>query len=300
MKYRFYGITAIVMWLLSSALQAQSIIEDEGVGIGREELTRIVESWRPEMRKSAANDLGDRLELLNMALANKKMALQAEQMSPATDPEAYWKYVFWLQRMQRKFVFDQFSATLAVPDMSALAEERYITEKDKYAKVAEQRSSSHILFMCLPGCDRNEIRPQAAEVLAQLRAGADFEEMVAEHSSDEGTRKTKGKMNRWIERGQAHITPHYTGGLFEIEGVGGYSEVVETEFGLHIIRLDEVRESHYLPFPEVRDSIMQKLEGEYRELAAKEFQAGFRVTDDVRIDGPAMEEIFGEYKTVEQ
>jgi len=300
MKYTLCSITAMSLWLLATALQAQNIIEDEGVGIDREELTRIVEGWRPEMRKSAANDQGDRLELLNIAMTNKKMALQAEQLSPATDPEAYWKYVFWLQRQQRKFVFDQFMATLEIPDMSALAEERYLTEKDKYAKVAEQRRSSHILFMCPPGCDRNAIRPQAEEVLGQLRAGANFEEMVVAHSQDPGTKGKKGKMNRWIESGQAHITPHYSGGLFEIEEVGGYSNVVETEFGLHIIRLDEVRESYYLPFSEARDSIVQKLEGEYRELAAKEFQAGFRVTDDVRIDGPAMEEIFGPYKTAQE
>lgn len=300
MKYTFCGFIAMGLCLLSSALQAQNIIEDEGVGIDRAELTKIVENWRPEMRKSAANDLGDRLELLNMALTNKKMARRAQQMSPESDPQAYWKYHFWLQRMQRKFVFDRFMAQLQVPDMSALAEERFVTEKDKYAKVSEQRRSSHILFMCPPGCDRTPIKPQAAELLAQLRAGADFEEMVVVHSQDPGTKNKKGKMNRWIEYGQAGITPNYSGGLFEIEEVGGYSEVVETEFGLHIIRLDEVRESYYLSLEEARESIVQTLEGEYRELAAKEFEAGFRVTDDVRIDGPAMDEVFGPYKTVKE
>lgn len=300
MKHNLYIVISMVLWLIPCALQAQPIIEDEGVGMDRVELTQIVENWTPQMRKSAANDLGDRLELLNMVLANKKMALQAQQLSPETAPEAYWKYVFWLQRQQRKFVFDQFMATLEVPDMSALAEERYLTEKDKYARVEEQRRSSHILFKCGPGCDRAPIKPQAAQVLAQLRAGADFEEMVATHSSDKKSGKNKGKMDRWIERGQAHITPNYSGGLFEIEEVGGYSEVVETEFGLHIIRLDEVREFYYRPFEEVRDSIIATLEAEYRELASKEFQAGFLVTDDVRIDGPAMDEIFGQYKTVEE
>jgi hypothetical protein len=300
MKRNLYIIVGMSLWLFATALHAQNIIEDEGVGLDREELTKIVENWRPEMRKSAANDLGDRLELLNMALTNKKMAMRAEQMSPASDPQAYWRYHFWLQRMQRKFVFDRFMAQLQVPDMSALAEERYVTEKDKYAKVPEQRRSSHILFMCPPGCDRTPIKPQAAELLVQLRAGADFEEMVVVHSQDPGTKKKKGKMNRWIEYGQVGITPNYSGGLFEIEDVGGYSEVVETEFGLHIIRLDEVRESYYLPFAEARESIVQTLEGEYRELAAKEFEANFRVTDDVRIDGPAMEEIFGPYKTVKE
>jgi len=297
MKRNLYIATLVGLWLFSfTAAQAQPVIEDEGIGIDRAEMAKIVENWTPQMQKSAARDLGDRLELLNMALTNKKMAMQAEQLSPEADPEAYWKYVFWLQGQQRKFVFDQYMAALDTPDMSALAEERYTTEKDKYALVAEQRRSSHILYNCPAGCDREPLKPQAAKVLLALRGGADFGAMVEEHSSDQKSRKTQGKLDRWIAQGQPNITPHYTGGLFEIEEVGGYSSVVETEFGLHIIRLDEVREAYYRPFEEVRDQIVQDLEAEYRELAAKEFAAGFRVTDDVRIDGSAMEEIFGPYK----
>lgn len=300
MKHRLYKIIAAGLCLFSVGLQAQPVIEDEGVAIDRAEMTKIVENWTPQMQKAAAKDLGDRLELLNMSLSSKKMALQAEKLSPEADPEAYWKYVFWLRGQQRKFVYDQYMATLDIPDMSALAEERYNTEKDKYALVAEQRRSSHILFSCPPGCNRAPLKPQAAKVLLELRGAADFEAMVEEHSDDQKSKENKGKIDRWIAPGEPKITPHYTGALFEIEEVGGYSGVVETEFGLHIIRLDEIREAYYRPFEEVRDSIVQDLETEYRELVAKDFAAGFRVTDDARIDGPAMEEIFGPYKTVEE
>ena len=41
------------------------------------------------------------------------------------------------------------------------------------------------------------------------------------------------------------------------------------------------------------------LEQEDKELAAKEFKARYLLTDDVRIDGQAMEEIFAPYKTVD-
>lgn len=293
MKSILYKVIATGFCLFSVGLQAQPVIEDEGVSIDRAEMTKIAENWSSQMRAAAAEDLGDRLELLNMALSNKKMALEVEKLSPETDPETYWKYVFWLQSQQRKFVFDHYMEALDIPDMSPLAEERYSTEKDKYALVPEQRRSSHILFSCPPGCDRTEYRSQAVKVLVDLRAGGDFEAMVAEFSGDQKTRKTGGKMDRWIAPGESDITPHYTGALFEIEEAGGYSGVVETEFGLHIIRLDEIRESYYRPFAEVRDSIILDLETEYTELAAKDFAAGFRVTDDVRIDGPAMEEIFG-------
>jgi peptidyl-prolyl cis-trans isomerase C len=285
--------------LLSSGLEAETVIEDDGVGMSREELEKIVERWTPGMRSSAANDLGDRLELLNIAMTNKKMAHKAENLSPDNDPEAYWRYYFDLQRMQRKFVFDRFLSTLETPDMSALAQELYKTSKDKYAKVAAQRTSSHILFMCPPGCNRVPLKPQVEEVLQQLRAGASFEEMVLIHSQDPGSKAKEGKFGRWISPGQVDVSAPYVGALFDIEEAGGYSDIVETQFGLHIIRLDEARESYYRPFDEVREAIVQDLVAEYGELAAKEFQASFRLSDEVQIDGEVVEQIFSQYKTVQ-
>ncbi len=106
-------------------------------------------------------------------------------------------------------------------------------------------------------------------------------------------------MTVWMHAGQPNIAPPYLEGLFGIEEIGGYSDVVETQFGLHIIRLDEIKESYYLSFEEVREEIIASLEAEYKELAAKEFQARYILSDEVRIDGPAMEEIFAPYKSAQ-
>ena len=289
-------ITAACLGLLSQSLLAQSVIEDQGVGMSREELEQVVQRWPEEMQRAAANDLGDRMELLNQALANKKIALEVEKLSPETDPEPYWKYIFMIQQAQAKFVFDEYMAQLKVPDMSALAEERYVTQKDEYALVKEKRLSSHILLACPPGCDREPLRPIAAKILSELRGGADFGQMAAEYSQDPGTKDSGGKLARWMQMGEPHISPPYLGGLFGIEEIGGYSDVVDTQFGLHIIRLDDIEEAHYLLWEDVKDEIIKRLEGEYRELAAKDFKASFRLSDEVRIDGEAMDAIFEPYK----
>lgn len=276
-----------------------SVIMDGGVEMSRAEVEQVVSNWSPEMQRAAANDTGDRLEMLNQALTNKKIALEAEKLSPDTDPEAYWKYYFLIQGAQTKYVFDRYMDNLEVPDMSALAEERYATQADKYALVEERRLSSHILLACPPGCDRERLRPVILEALNKLDSGADFAQMVAEYSQDPATKNKDGRIELWMAMGEPKISPPYLGGLFEIEEVGGYSGVVETQFGFHIIRLDEIQPAYYREFDEVREEIIQRLEGEYRELAGKEFKLRFRMSDDVRIDGPAMEEIFAPYKTAE-
>jgi parvulin-like peptidyl-prolyl isomerase len=268
----------------------------------REELEFVVRHWTPQMQKAAAVDRGDRLELLNMALVNKKIAAEADAIGPDADPEAWWTLQYAIINRQRQFVQRHYMRTLEIPEMDALAEERYRTEKDKYALVPERRMSSHILVRCLPGpgqCVPKEKRAKAEKLLEELRGGADFDAMVAEHSDDPGAKKRGGRFDKWLRRGEPRVSPPYVQALFELEQVGDYSDVVQSQFGFHIIRLDEVEAAYYKPYEEVKDSIVATLRREYKELAAKDFQNQYLLTDDAVLDEAALEEIFAQYRPLD-
>ena len=294
-KTFFLPFVAVSFWC--QALVAAPVIEDQGVSMSREELERVVDRLPDNMKQAAADDVGDRLEMLNQAMTNKKLAMDADKLSPESDPEAYWEYYFMIQQAKQKFVFDRYMKELEVPDMAPLAEETYNTQRDKYALVEEKRLGSHILFACPPGCPRDQFRPLAEEVLLKLDQGAKFEDMVQQYSQDEGTKQKGGRFTFFMSMGDPQISPPFLAGLFEIGEIGGYSTVVETQFGFHIIRLDEIQDSYYRPYEEIREEIISRLEGEYTELAAKEFRSRYLLTDEVRIDGEVMEEIFAPYKT---
>ena len=181
--------------------------------------------------------------------------------------------------------------------MKPLAQERYTTEKDKYAFVPEVRTSSHILFGCRPGsCDVLETQAEAKEVLEQLRSGANFEQMVAEHSDDPGTKPRGGKFDRWLRLGEPNVSPPFVGALFEVEQVGDYTDVISTQFGFHIIRLDGIQEAYYKPFEEVEQIIVDTLVLEYEKLAMKDFEARYHLSDEVQLDDAALDEIFAPFK----
>ena len=287
-----------VLACLAGGASAANVIQDEGIGLSREEVEALVKFWPAEMQQSAANDVGDRLELLNMALVNKKMAALADTIDPQANPDEYWKLVFTIRNMQRRYVVNNFIDNLDIPDMTALAKERYLTQKDKYALVPEQRLSSHILLLCQPGeCNRDERRVEAAAILEELDAGADFAELATKYSEDPGSKNNGGLFDRWLSMGEPQVAPQYLGALFEIEKAGQYSGIVDTRFGLHIIRADEIREAYYKPYEEVEEQIIATLRGEYIELQAKQFDASFKISDKAYIDGDAMEEIFAPYQS---
>jgi peptidyl-prolyl cis-trans isomerase C len=275
----------------------QYVIEDGGVGLTREELQYLVKLWSPDMMEAAIKDPGDRIELLNMALASKKLAALAPTIPASDNPEAYWKQVFTIRSIQARYAVNHFVDGIEVPDMTALAAERYQTEKDKYALVPEERYSSHILLLCEPGvCDRDARRVEAQKILDELKAGADFRELAGKYSEDPGSKDEGGQFDAWLTMGTPNVAPHYLGGLFEIAEVGGYSGIVDTRFGLHIIRLDDKRPAHYKPYEEVKDAIIGSLRTEYIKLAAKQYDAGFRLTDKAVIDNAAVDEILAPYQ----
>jgi peptidyl-prolyl cis-trans isomerase C len=292
------AVLLLGLLMVGAELRAQNIIEDTGVSMSRQELEQWITHWTPQMKKAAAIDRGDRIELLSMALASKKIAMEADTVNPDNDPEAYWEMQFAIRNVQRSYVTAQYMKNLEIPDMAALAEEQYKAEKDKYAHVPEVRSSSHILVACQAGsgCDIKAKKAVAQGILDQLLAGADFEALVEQFSEDPGSKGRGGKFDKWIRMGEPNVSPPYVGALFEIDEIGGYSDVTTTQFGFHIIRLDGIEKSYYKPFEEVRASIIATLEYEYKKLAAKEFDGRYRLTEQALLDDKALDEIFAPYQ----
>lgn len=279
-----------------SEIPADTVLFDEGVSMDRDEFEQVVNYWSAQMRKDAANNNGDRFELISLSMASKKLQKAADKMTPEADGEWYWKKEFLVRNALRKFMVDRFVATLVVPDVTALAREYYDTNKDEMMTEPERRLSSHILLMCRPPhCDRDEKRVEAQKVLDKLNAGADFEELVAQYSEDPGSREKKGLFDKWLARDEPHVVGEYLMGVYGLDKPGDTSGLVESRFGFHIIRLNEIREAHKPTFKEVKDGLVARFEHDYKKQKAIEFDRKYQFSDDGFIDGEVMEEIFAPY-----
>jgi peptidyl-prolyl cis-trans isomerase SurA len=95
-------------------------------------------------------------------------------------------------------------------------------------------------------------RAKAESLLVELRKGADFEQVAKRESMDEATKDVGGDLG-WNRRG--HMVPEFDRVMFALLP-GQLSDVVETSFGYHIIRVDrvqpaEVKARHILVKPKV-------------------------------------------------
>jgi peptidyl-prolyl cis-trans isomerase D len=132
----------------------------------------------------------------------------------------------------------------------------------------EQRRASHILLTVGEGGtakDKQGARKKAEELLSRLRANpGEFDKLARENSKDPGSAASGGDLG-WFGRGM--MVKPFEDAVFALKE-GQTSDVVESEFGFHIIRLTGVRGAQVKPFEDVRAQIEADLK---REAAGRRF-----------------------------
>ncbi|ANO50908.1 SurA N-terminal domain-containing protein [Woeseia oceani] len=130
-------------------------------------------------------------------------------------------------------------------DEYAAASNRYLQD--------EQRQASHILILF--GDDEAAAREQATAIAARVRAGEPFADLARQYSADSGTAERGGDLG---------LLPHsqyqeeLADPIFAMRK-GEVSEPVRSDFGFHVIRLDDIQAGGPLPFEQVRAELEQEL-----------------------------------------
>lgn len=135
-------------------------------------------------------------------------------------------------------------------------------------RTEEQRRASHILVAApkeAPADQRQAAKDKATRLLESLRKNPQsFADVARKESQDPGSAEKGGDLG-FMGRG-ALVKP-FEDAMFALQP-GQISDVVETDYGYHIIRLDEVKASQTRPL----EAVKGELEAELRkQLAAKAF-----------------------------
>jgi peptidyl-prolyl cis-trans isomerase D len=142
----------------------------------------------------------------------------------------------------------------------------YDQNKARYV-APEQRRASHILIRLEANAstaDRERAMARARSLVAQARAGGDFAALARAQSQDPGSASQGGDLGLFTR--DAMIKP-FADAAFAMK-VGEVSDVVSSDFGLHVIRLTAIQPAAEQAFPIVRPAIEAELR---RQLAARQY-----------------------------
>jgi peptidyl-prolyl cis-trans isomerase D len=154
--------------------------------------------------------------------------------------------------------------------LETLAAQQTVTDADLHTaydkeksrlELPEKRHAHHIL---ITGKDDAAALAQAQQVLAQAKAGKDFGALAKQYSQDPGSAASGGDLG-WAER--ASFVKPFADTLFSMK-VGDIAGPVKTQFGYHIIRLDEIQAGNTKSFEQARAELETQVR---RNLAADRF-----------------------------
>jgi peptidyl-prolyl cis-trans isomerase D len=143
----------------------------------------------------------------------------------------------------------------------------------------EERRASHILITApasASAADRAKAKAKAEQLLAEVKkAPATFADVARKNSQDPGSAEKGGDLD-FVTRG-AMVKP-FEDAMFALKK-GEISDVIETEFGYHIIRLADIKPAVVPPFEQVRAAIENEVRAQQ---ATQEFaKAAESFTDAV-------------------
>ena len=170
---------------------------------------------------------------------------------------------------------DEIAKTVSITEQQL--QEFYEFNTDRYLQ-DEQRRARHILILF--DDDEPAAEVVANEMLTRVRSGESFEQLARQYSKDGGTAQQGGDLGT-LTRTQM---PDDLGDEIFSMSVGAISGPVKSDFGFHIVRLDEILERGPVPLEQIRTSLVTELQdqeaaGLYRELERKLSDALFDVTD---------------------
>ncbi|HYL93613.1 MAG TPA: peptidyl-prolyl cis-trans isomerase [Alphaproteobacteria bacterium] len=175
------------------------------------------------------------------------------------------------KRQLRYFVLDERMAREKTTVSAEDIQRYYDSHQDQY-RVPDRFKSRHILITTPAAGPDGKVdqkavdaaRAKAEDILKQVKAGADFAELANKYSGDPGNRDPKtGKMQGgelgWVSKGQ--FVPEFEKAALGQEK-GQISDLVQSNFGFHIIQTEDKQIGHLPPLAEVKSRIEPLLKQE--------------------------------------
>lgn len=130
------------------------------------------------------------------------------------------------------------------------------TVKERFTS-PEQRKGQHILITATDGLDDAAAQKKAQELTDKAKAGADFAQLAKENSKDPGSAANGGDLG-WAQKGM-FVGP-FEDALFSMQP-GEIRGPVKTQFGYHVLKLEQIQPGHQKSFDEARAEVA----AEYRK-----------------------------------
>ncbi|WP_420225793.1 foldase protein PrsA [Pigmentiphaga litoralis] len=246
----------VLMLTAALAVAVPAFAQNAAVVNGKAIPSSRVDQFVNLLTKQGQPDSPQLREQIREELINREVFLQeADKRGIAKQPEVQAEIDLTRQSVLIRGLFNDYLAKNAITPQQVQAE----YDRVKSAQGDKEFRARHILV---------ETEAQAKDIIAQLNKGAKFEEL-AKQSKDPGSAANGGDLD-WAPA-STYVKP-FSDALAGLSKGQTTANPVQTQFGWHVIRLEDVRDSQFPPLDQLRPQIEESL----RQAKLRDFQASLR------------------------
>jgi len=253
---------ALLIALSGAALAAEDAVLAivNGVEIRQSEVDAQKEDLPPQAQQMQKDEL-NRL-IVDQLISNKLLAQEGDKRKVTDRPE--------FKRRQTE-ALEQIKAGLVLKDVvkAEITDAKVKAKYDELVAKAPKRDevrARHILV---------KEEAEAKKIAADLKKGGDFEKTAKEKSTDPGSGQQGGDLGYFTEDA---MVPEFSAAAFKLKK-GEISEPVKSQFGWHIIKLEDRREQKPPAFDQVKDQVKNSLEQEAVSKFIASLRTGAKIED---------------------
>ena len=212
-------------------------------------------SWEDELKK--------RHDILDGIINDQLMILAAREQGFAEDPAFQQKMRSAERNTLLELLYRQEIIEKCKPSEKEV--------KDAYEKMGWELRARHILV---------STEEEAKNLYEQIVNGADFAELAKEHSNDPSNKDTGGDLGYF---GWGKMVPTFQDTAYAME-IGEVSMPVQSDFGWHIIKLEDRRTVDRRDWEEEKDRIDRKITSDRSKKRAEEYVTALKEEANIQID----------------
>ena len=237
---------------LASVASAAEVATHPDASISSVDIQAEMATLAPVLNEAVRNSPTSAQNLAADLLARRIVAGQARESGLESDPLVAARVRLAAERALYEAYMEKRDLAVAEPVLvERQARDEYRAFPEKF-RSPEQIRARHILIpACV--CAPERVREQAEAILARLQAGESFEDIARQESADKGSAAEGGDLG-FFARGK--MVPPFEEAAFALKQPGELSGLVPTQFGIHIIRLEERKLPAKQSFDDVREALM--------------------------------------------
>ncbi len=261
-------VLAVALTLAANGEEAPVLAKVGDKKITMADLKRIITYYDPNQQKLIEQNPQYKASLLKRLVQSIVISKIARDNGLDKDSDVKMR----LDVITDEFLAAEYLKRNILPKVSISEEDilqYYKAHQDEF-RTPETVSARHILIRVNQSAseeDKKEARKKAEDILKRIKAGEDFATLASEFSDDPGS-KTKGGDLGYFQRGR--MVKPFGDAAFALTP-GSVSDIVETQFGFHIIKVEDKKEAVLEPYEKVKDKVKDKLYIDMRKSKVEEF-----------------------------